>query len=191
LGSNQTRAIDVRIISASSHALRQLVEQQKFREDLYYRLHVYPIYVPPLQERRQDVPLLAHHFLKKFSHRQRKQAESFHEHLLEYMKQRTWEGNIRQLENFVERLVTLTPPEIKALDETILPADVKKELKKRKPEIHVEKSLPDSVAEFEAQLIRRALEAHDWNQSQAARALKIPVQTLHYKMNKLGIARTE
>jgi two-component system NtrC family response regulator len=93
------------------------------------------------------------------------------------------------VENFVERLVTLTPPEMKTLDETILPADIKKELKKRRPEIHPEKSLPDSVAEYEAQLIRQALAANDWNQSQAARALKIPVQTLHYKMGKLGIEK--
>jgi DNA-binding NtrC family response regulator len=189
LGSNQARVIDVRIISASSHALRQLVDKQQFREDLFYRLHVYPIDVPPLRERRQDIPLLAHHFLKKFAHRQRKQAESFQDNLLEYMKQRAWEGNIRQVENFVERLVTLTPPEMKTLDETILPADIKKELKKRRPEIHPEKSLPDSVAEYEAQLIRQALAANDWNQSQAARALKIPVQTLHYKMGKLGIEK--
>lgn len=127
--------------------------------------------------------------MKKFAHRQQKQAASLHDNLLAYIKRRVWEGNIRQLENFVERLLTLALPEMKTLDETILPADLKKEIKKRQPEIQAGKSLPDSLVAYETELIRQALEAHEWNQSQAARTLKIPVQTLHYKMNKLRIVK--
>jgi DNA-binding NtrC family response regulator len=96
------------------------------------------------------------------------------------------------LENFVERLVALSPPEAKILDHDILPPDIKKEFKKFKPaldEAYVSKSLEESLAEHEEQLIRRALIEHDWNQSQAARVLKIPVPTLRYKMNKLGIVK--
>jgi len=194
LGSNQTRRIDVRFITASSQFLHKLIEQGKFREDLFYRLHVYPISLPFLRERQPDIPLLAEHFLHKFSRQQQKPVESFHAAILDYMKHRPWEGNIRQLENFIERLVTLAPPEMKILDAAILPPDIKKELKhtpSATEEPAIDQALPDRVAEFEARLIRQALENNDWSQSQAARQLRIPVQTLHYKMNKLGIAKTE
>lgn len=194
LGSNQARQIDVRIISASSQPLQQLIAKQQFREDLYYRLHVYSIYVPPLHERQEDIPVLAHHFLSKFARQQQKHAESFHENLLDYLKHRLWEGNIRQLENFVERLVTMAPAEMKRLDDSILPAEIKKEIKNTKTvpgsSVALNKPLPDRVAEYEAQLIRQALEANAWSQSQAARQLHIPVQTLHHKMRKMGIKRS-
>ena len=194
LGSNQTRRIDVRFITASSQPLHKLIEQGKFREDLFYRLHVYPISLPSLRERQPDIPLLAEHFLHKFARQQQKPAESFSVAILEYMKHRLWEGNIRQLENLIERLVTLAPPEMKILDAAILPPDIKKDLQ-RTPisteESSLDKALPNRVAEFETRLIRLALEANEWNQSQAARQLRVPVQTLHYKMNKLGIAKME
>ncbi len=193
LGSNKSRPIDVRLITASSQPLQKLVEKQQFREDLFYRLHVYPISVPSLHERQSDIPLLAHHFLKRLARQQQKQAESFRENLIDYMKRRPWEGNIRQLENFVERLVTLAPAEMKRLDDSILPSEIKKDVK-RSPnfveDADPRKSLPERVAEYEAQIIRQALEANGWSQSQAARQLRIPVQTLHYKMKKLGIEKT-
>lgn len=192
LGSNKSRPLDVRLISASSQSLQKLVEKQQFREDLFYRLHVYPISVPSLHERQPDIPLLAHHFLKRLARQQQKPAESFHENLLDYLKRRPWEGNIRQLENFVERLVTLAPAEMKCLDDTILPGDIKKEMKRSKNLVEdgdPHKPLPKRVAEYEAQIIRRALEANDWSQSQAARQLRIPVQTLHYKMKKLRLEK--
>ena len=192
VGSNQTRRIDVRFITASSQFLHKLVEQGKFREDLFYRLHVYPISLPSLRERQPDIPLLAEHFLHKFARQQQKPVESFHVAILDYMKHFPWEGNIRQLENFIERLVTLAPPEMKILDAAILPPDIKKELQHTSSAIEepaIDQALPDRVAEYEARLIRQALENNEWNQSQAARQLRIPVQTLHYKMNKLGIAK--
>lgn len=189
LGGNKTHKIDVRIISASSHALRELVEKGQFREDLYYRLHVYPIAVPALAERREDVPLLANHFLKKFARLQQKQAELFHARLLEGFKCLPWEGNVRQLENVVERLVTLVAPDTKVLDEKILPADLKKQLKQTAvvTALNDDLALPEHLAAYETQLIRQALEANAWSQSQAARQLRIPVQTLHYKIRKHGI----
>lgn len=192
LGGNKTHKIDVRIISASSHALRELVEKGQFREDLYYRLHVYPIAVPALAERREDVPLLANHFLKKFARQQQKQAELFHARLLEGFKYLRWEGNVRQLENVVERLVTLVAPDTKVLDEKILPADLKKQLKQTAvvTALNDDLALPEHLAVYETQLIRQALEANAWSQSQAARQLRIPVQTLHYKMKKLGINKS-
>jgi DNA-binding NtrC family response regulator len=193
LGSNKSLPINVRIISASSRSPQKLVAKGEFREDLYYRLHVYPIYIPSLNERQSDIPLLARHFLTTFARQQNKQAESFHEELLDYMKHRAWEGNIRQLENFVERLVALAPPETKMIDYDVLSADLKKDLRKTKlvpDESHVTLSLNERVNGYEAQLIRQALMENDWNQTQTAKQLKIPVQTLSYKMTKFGIVKS-
>ncbi|MCI0698122.1 sigma 54-interacting transcriptional regulator [candidate division KSB1 bacterium] len=192
VGSNRPRKVDVRIISACTTSLRKLVEQQKFREDLFYRLHVYPIHVPTLNERREDIPLLANYFLKKFARQQQKAADSFHGSLLIFMQQRKWAGNIRELENFVERLVTLASPDMTVLNPKILPPEFQKEFKKLTPsqqEHPLHKSLQESLDEVEEQLIHRALEQNDWNQSKAARALKISERNMRYKMEKLGIVR--
>ena len=190
VGSNKSRRINVRIIAASSRALQKLVEAQQFREDLFYRLHVFPIYVPSLNDRSADIPLLANSFLKRFAQQQQKRGAYFSENLLEFLQQRQWTGNIRELENLVERLVALAPPETEVVDEDILPPDLKKEFKKLKPaleSLHVAKSLVECLEAYEQQLIRKVLREHDWNQSQAARALKIAAPTLRYKMGKLGI----
>ncbi|MDZ7267614.1 MAG: sigma-54-dependent Fis family transcriptional regulator [candidate division KSB1 bacterium] len=194
LGSNKPKTVDVRIIAAASTSLRKMVAQQQFREDLYYRLHVFPIYVPTLNERLQDIPLLANHFLKKFALQQHKQAASFHPALLRFMQQRQWNGNIRELENFVERLVALASPEMRVIQHKLLPAEFKREFKKnathnREPAPVL--SLTEQVNALEAQLIRQALAAHAWNQSQAARALQISEYTIRYKMDKLGIVKPE
>ncbi len=192
LGSNVTRKVNVRIISASSNPLAKLVERQKFREDLFYRLNVYPISIPSLDDRRDDIPLLANNFLKKFAAQQKKQAEIFHEEVLDFMQQHQWCGNIRELENFVERMVTLALPETQIIEARILPPEFKKELKKLrkiKDEVEIGKSLTESLAEYEAKLIRQTLMDNDWNQSKAARTLKISEQTIRYKMGKLGIVK--
>ena len=192
VGSNQIRKVNVRIITASSSSLQKLVTENKFREDLYYRLNVYPIHVPPLKERIEDIPLLADHFLKKFSSEQKKQIEGFHEEVLDYLKQRHWTGNIRELENFIERLVTLTTEGQKIIDRKILPAESQKELKKLKkdiPEIQISKSLSESLIDYEEQLIRIALKNCNWNQSKAARFLNISEHDIRYKMTKLKIKK--
>ena len=193
VGSNKFRKVDVRIIAAASTSLSNLVKKQQFREDLYYRLYVYPIIVPSLAERQDDIPLLVKYFLKKYAEQQSKQATMFHAEVLEYIKYHQWDGNIRELENFVERLVTLASPEMKILNYQIIPEDIRKEFKKNKPDNnqYVIQSLNENVAAHEEKLIRQALIANKWNQSQAARALKIPVQTLRYKMNKLKIQMPE
>jgi transcriptional regulator with GAF, ATPase, and Fis domain len=192
LGSNQPRQVDVRIISASSVPLSELVEKQQFREDLFYRLNVYPISVPSLNERREDIPLLTNHFIKKFSQQQNKQVESFHGTMLDFMKQRSWKGNIRELENFIERLVTLAPTDMNVLETTILPKEFQKEfrkIKKMEQINHIDRSLRESLEEYEEKLIRTALIECDWNQSKAARLLKISEPAIRSKMKKLGIIK--
>ncbi|MGH7496000.1 MAG: sigma-54-dependent Fis family transcriptional regulator [bacterium] len=192
VGGNKTRRVEVRIISASSTPLRKLVEALKFREDLFYRLHVYPVQVPSLNERQEDIPLLANYFLKKFAAQQGKEVEAFHEEIAEFMQQRQWAGNIRELENFVERLMTLAPTMASVLERDHLPAELQKEMKKivaALPAPPASKSLSELLSEYEEQVLRQALQAHGWNQSKTARALKISEQTLRYKMGKLGIVK--
>lgn len=192
VGSNKTRHVDVRLIVASSSSLRKLVDAQKFREDLFFRLHVYPIRVPSLDERQEDVPLLANHFLKKFSSQQGKPAESFHESILDFMQQRHWAGNIRELENLVERLVTLAGPKMTILERDLLPQELHKEMKKieaGQQDAGIIKPLYESLSEYEEQLLRQALAANNWNIAKTARELRIAEQTLRYKMGNLGIVR--
>jgi Nif-specific regulatory protein len=192
VGSNVTRKVDVRIISASSVSLATLVEKQLFREDLYYRLNVYPMYIPSLDERCDDIPLLASHFLNKFSAQQRKQAEFFHEEVVEFMRQHKWCGNVRELENFVERIVTLAPQEMKTIDVKILPPEFKKELHKLEisnEEPEIERSLEEIITEYEKKVVRHALINNDWNQSKAARALRVSEQTIRYKIRKFDIKK--
>jgi transcriptional regulator with GAF, ATPase, and Fis domain len=190
VGSNRIRKVNVRVITASSCSLQKLVVEKNFREDLYYRLNVYPIFVPSLKERVEDIPLLADHFLKRFSFEQKKQIEGIHEEVLDFVKQRQWTGNIRELENFIERLVTLTSRKQKIIDRNILPPEILKELnkiKKTSENIPITKSLSESLLDYEEQLIRTTLTNCNWNQSKAARILNISEHTMRYKMTKLKI----
>jgi len=192
VGSNQIKKINVRIITASSVLLWKLVTEKKFREDLYYRLNVYPIFVPPLSERVEDIPMLAEHFLIKFSMKQEKEIEGFSEEVLDFMKHRLWAGNIRELENCVERLVTLITKNQKIIDRKILPLELQKDLKKSKKnftEIPIIKSLSESLRDYEEELIRNTLISCKWNQSKTARLLNISEHDMRYKMKKLRIEK--
>lgn len=192
VGSNQIKKVNVRIISASSLSLQKLVLQYSFREDLYYRLNVYPIYVPALRERVEDIPMLAEYFLSKYSQQQGKEIERLSEEVLDFMKKRNWAGNVRELENFIERLVTLATKKQKVIDKKILPPELQKELKKIKKDSNVlplTKSLSESLADYEEELIRKTLASCKWNQSKAARMLHISEHDIRYKMKKLNIKK--
>lgn len=191
VGSNRKIKVDVRIISASSLSLSKHVEEQKFREDLYFRLMVYPIYIPTLDERKGDIPLLANYFLTRFSKEQNKKIEFLHRDILDYLKSKHWAGNIRELENLVERLVAYAPVSIDELDMSVLPDDLKKSIgdfttAKRKTKGI---SLKESLQDYERSIILSALEENDWNQNKTARTLNLLEQTLRSKMKKLGIIR--
>jgi len=108
LGGNRTIRVNVRLIAATNRNLKAMVEQGQFREDLYYRLHVFPIHVPPLRERRQDIPLLVRHFTQKFAQRMNKRIESIPASSIEFLTRYHWPGNIRELQNVIERSVILT-----------------------------------------------------------------------------------
>jgi transcriptional regulator with GAF, ATPase, and Fis domain len=192
LGSSKVVKVDVRIIAASSPPLRDLVDKQKFREDLYYRLHVYPIRVPSLNERREDIPFLADHFLRKFAGQQNKKIESFNISLIKYIKNRIWEGNIRELENFIERLVTLSPDKKKTIETRVLPKEYSEEFKRITAGESVKaqvRPFQKSIEDFEKELINQALTESNWNQSKAARLLKISERAMRYHMEKLRIKK--
>jgi len=191
LGSNQPRKVDVRIISASSRSLRKLVNEEKFREDLFYRLYVYPIYVPGLSERKNDIPLLAHHFLRKFAEGQNKKTERFHEKIVDFMNQLPWSGNVRELENFVERLVTLARADRAIIDVEVLPEDIRADFdtyvaRQSSPDAP---SLNERLLDYEKRILTEALVGSGWNQSKAARSLKMSEQNFRYRMKKFGIHR--
>ena len=194
IGSNETCKVDVRIIAASSVSLKHLVEEQKFREDLFYRLYVYPISIPSLNERSEDIPILADYFLRKYSLEQQKKIEMFHEEIIDFLKYHSWSGNIRELENFIERLVTLAQLEMKVIDASILPSEFREEWQEIEaitPKYDTSNSLENNLTEYEKKLIMKVLNECNWNQSEAARRLNISETTIRYKMNKLGISRTE
>ncbi len=189
VGGNKTRKVNVRVIAATSQSLARQVAGGLFREDLFYRLYVYPIRMPSLDERKEDVPLLSVYFLKKFASEQNKNCTNLHPDLLEYLRERPWPGNVRELENFMQRVVALAPPHAATVTRKMLPKDLVRDYEavKTQLEMTLDASLPEKVDEFEKGWIVRALRQHRGNQSQAAKWLKVPVQTLNYKMHKLGI----
>jgi len=205
VGSNQTRKIDVRIIAASSKPLRQLLENGAFREDLFFRLYVYPIEIPSLRERVQDIPLLIKYFLQRFAQKQGKKIETVSEQAMILLKSHGWKGNVRELENLVERMVTLATPGMRSLEASLLPHDFRKDLpevvqnkltesiQQESREEHVKTvtedspSLQESMAQHEKRAIEQALQSCGWNQSAAARQLQVSEHTIRYKMKKLRI----
>ena len=108
LGSVRTRSVDVRLVAATNADLEQMIEEKQFRTDLYYRLNVFPIRIPPLRERREDIPLLVQHFTMKYAHQMNKQIDTIPESMLHRLQRWFWPGNVRELENLIERSVILT-----------------------------------------------------------------------------------
>jgi transcriptional regulator with GAF, ATPase, and Fis domain len=194
LGSNRSRKVDVRIISAFSSSLRELVNSGKFREDLFYRLNVYPIYVPSLSSRRDDIPLLARHFLKVFATRQKKHVSDFEQSMIDFLQNRSWPGNIRELENFIERMITLAPAEQNNIGLNILPKEYESEYKQSLSKyklVDSKNSLKDFMHKTEKGLIIKSLIENNWNQSKAARALNISERMIRYRITKLGISKAK
>lgn len=192
IGSDKSVKTDIRIITASSMPLKSLVDQDKFRQDLFFRLSVYPIYIPDLNERQEDIAPIANHFLAFYAKRQNKKAANFHEEVIDFIKQRNWQGNIRELENFVERLVTISPQNALEIAVESFPADLKEEfhqLSEKRLSRNYEVSLKEKVREYEAELIKATLIKCNWNQSETARRLKTSEKNIRYKMNQLNIKK--
>jgi transcriptional regulator with PAS, ATPase and Fis domain len=184
VGSNRTITVDTRIVLASNRDLSQEVQQGRFREDLYYRINVVTVNLPPLSERLGDVALLAKHFLRTYSTQHKKEKLGITEEALEYLERYPWPGNIRELENIMERAVLLSKDRFIGPDD--LPDSVK-ESQSQKVKGYEAVSLKEALAEPEKNLIRQALEANHWNRQETAKALKINRTTLFKKMKHYGL----
>jgi formate hydrogenlyase transcriptional activator len=179
LGSSQTTRVNVRIVAATNQDLSQLVGNKQFRADLFYRLNVFPISLPPLRDRAQDIPLLVEYFVRKLSARLNKPIDSIPEEVMEVLKSHDWPGNIRELQNFIERSVILSP------DSVLRPAFPElKQMTKQRP------SASRTLAEAEREHILEVLKQTNWlvgGRDGAASRLGLPRTTLIHRMRKLGI----
>ena len=188
LGGTKIIKVDVRIISATNVDLKQAVEAGKFRNDLYYRLNVVLIHLPPLRERREDKPLLVAYFLQRYNQLFRKKIESFTKEALEYLVNYAWPGNVRELKNVIERLVALRDEGV--ITSKDLPFDIfiKSGLVRA---FHAEGGLKEAGKEFEKQYIEAVLERVGGNQVQSAKILCIHRNALFNKMKSLGLKNSE
>lgn len=185
VGGEEVIQLDVRVVAATNVPLEELVREGAFREDLYYRLNVVTLRLPPLRERREDIPLLANRFLQEFSEKNRKDIKAFSPQAMDRMLRYSWPGNVRELMNAAERAVVLSTGGYLDADALL-------------PDFNEEKSLaaiPDSVEEevivpleeVEKQTILRTLKALDGNKSETARQLGITRKTLHKKLKSYGV----
>jgi two-component system response regulator HydG len=175
LGGEKTLDLDVRILAATNKDLLAEVKAGRFREDLYYRLHVFPLELPPLRERRNDIPRLARHFLTRFAQEQSRQAAEFSPAAMRQLLEYHWPGNVRELENVVERSVVLARGALVEVSD-LPPA--------------LGSSVPPSTKpmnQYEKQILAQALEQSGWNKKAAAQSLGISRTTLYRKMRKYGL----
>jgi DNA-binding NtrC family response regulator len=184
LGSNKTRHIDVRVIAATNVDLREALEQGTFREDLYYRLNVVPLNIPPLRARREDIPFLAEHFVAKLAKEQGSPVDSITPAALEKLLGYHWPGNVRELENVIERSVVLCSGT--RLDA----ADIRLDMSPQRTRAAVSDTfLPDGLTldQYEQNIIREALKRANGNKSQAARLLGLTRNAFRYRLSQMGL----
>jgi two-component system NtrC family response regulator len=179
VGSDRPIKVDVRIVAATNRDAKALVSEGKFREDLYYRLSVIPIQLPPLRERREDIPTLMDLFLKEFSLAYGKKPKTLTAPATEVLCSYYWPGNIRQLRNMMERLVITAPGEMIAARD--LPAEI------RSVSRPSTLNLVENIQRVERDVINRALEEVDGHREKAADLLGISIRTLHYKLRELKL----
>jgi DNA-binding NtrC family response regulator len=197
LGSNDVVKVDVRILAATNADLRKMVDEKKFREDLYYRLNVININLPPLRDRREDIPMLASHFLEKFSRENDKFLDAngrttlrFDPEAMQLLLDHNWPGNVRELENIVERAVVLASISVIPLDvlpDYLLHAGGIRIRRNENGALPADASLWEIVADFERRTIIEHLERFNWSQTEAAEALRVPLSTLNQKIKRLNI----
>ena len=207
LGENRPVAVDVRIIAATNADLEKMVAAGTFREDLYYRLNVIPIYLPPLRDRREDIPALTEHFLERFNREHAKNV-AFSREALDLLLEYRWTGNVRELENLVERAVVMSKGHViqaQDLPRAIrLPARLPRRRPRRRPAGEAYPGPSDAAAfrgasrderpraehlkEIERDEVRRALEGTGWVIARAAKTLGWTPRQVAYKMKKFGLS---
>jgi transcriptional regulator with PAS, ATPase and Fis domain len=184
VGGTKPIKTDFRLIAATNVDLEKAVKEGRFRDDLFYRINVIPIKLPPLRERADDIPQLADFFLRRYNARFRKRIQGITDATMAMLKKYWWPGNIRELENLVERLVAVSDKEF--ISEEDLPLEF--HFAQLEPEgSHTESLFEDATNTFERNFILRALEKNGWNVTGTAEYLGIPLSTLKYKMDKLDV----
>ncbi len=189
IGGSKVLAVDVRIISATNKDLLKAIETKEFRNDLYYRLQVIPIFLPPLRERPDDILQLGKHFIDTYNREFAKSVKGISPGAERLLIDYHWPGNIRELKNVIERAIILGNEEMLSVDH--LPMEITARIPVAMPAMATFKLPPEGVdiEEVEKELIRQALENNDWNQSKAAKKLNLGVDAFRYRMKKFGFLK--
>jgi len=189
IGGRNVKKVDVRIIAATNMELEKMVRSGAFLPDLYFRLNVFPIYLPPLKERKEDIPKIAMHIVKKLNQQYGRMVEGISPGVIKYITSRDWPGNVRELENFFGRVMISMGPEERFIEIKHLPEDSGIRTEKEESEILPlgERTLKDLVEEYERKIILTALKQVNGDKSEAAKLLDISIRTLYYKMERYNI----
>jgi Nif-specific regulatory protein len=186
VGANHEKKVDVRIVAATNRNLEKAVAEGRFREDLFYRLNVFPIRVPPLRERREDIPLLAEHFLKRYGSEIGKDVAGFSQQAMELLQAYDFPGNVRELQNEVQRLVIQVEPGAFVTPELLSQRirQVEGLVERIKP---TKGTLKETMDQIERWLLIESLREHDNNKTAAAKTLGITREGLHKKLRSFGL----
>jgi len=187
VGGRHTLSVDVRVIAATNKTLEELVQQGRFREDLFFRLNVFPIHVPPLRERKKDIPLLLDHFIMQYCYENNRRPVKVEDNVIRVLQNYPWRGNVRELKNLVERLLIMATGDLITMND--LPPHILQPAQKVKTFPPGRASLKEIREMAEREYIRNCLEYCNWNVSEAARLLGLERTNLHKKMKSLGIVR--
>jgi two-component system response regulator HupR/HoxA len=190
VGGNKTKKVDVRIIAATNKNLEEMVQKENFREDLYYRLNVFPIVLPPLRERPEDIPDLVDHFVKKFSQKIGKKINSVSSEVIELLAQAGFPGNIRELENEIERMVTMADSDGNITPDLLSPRFISSQTATQDKH-QKESTFKERIESLEKELIQNALKETEGNILHAAKKLKLSRAGLHKKIKRLNIKSKE
>jgi len=181
VGGNKVIEVDVRVITATNKNLEKEIKAGRFREDLFYRLNVIPLHIPPLRERKKDLPLLVNHFIQQFCRENGKRTKSISPEALELLKRHDWPGNVRELRNIIERMIIVTEGAEISANDVATAISVKDEMPTG------EESLRELVEQYEKKLTLDALVRNDWNISRTARELKTDRANLHRKLRQWNV----
>ncbi len=182
VGGEEPLLSKARIVSATNNDVQQLVDDGRFREDLYYRLNIVPLQVPPLRERRDDIPVLAEHFLNHFCRRHHRPPKRIANQAMQVLRAASWPGNVRQLRNVLERLVVTVTDDV--IESEHVPTELQPATLSTATAV---RSLADVTEQAEKEAILAALATCEYHRENTARALRISVRTLHYKMSRFGL----
>jgi len=195
VGGNESFKVDVRLLAATNHNLAEEVAEERFREDLYYRVNVVTITLPPLRDRRSDIPLLANHTLARFSHLAEGRVKEINREAMERLLDYSWPGNVRQLESAIERAILLCEGDV------ITPRDLPQEVLARKSAGRIERArggdrfeIPSEGINFEhleRDIILQSMEKAEWVIAKAAKMLGMSYRTLQYRLDKFGIKKPD